>query len=300
MTSHRISMSFSGVILLFTACTPSSVFDQPLDPEQISKVSGLSGQFSAQPGVFKTVQDRGIQASVNGVSVSPALGLKAWMTMSGNQEKAILLGYVPLREEEVSRVLRGLLNLGLVTTALHNTFLLDTPRVLSLHFQGAGTQEELSAAMSRVSELLSQVDRFSVPPRKTSHTKCEAVSPERLESVLWKGDVQDGVFKLSLGRSTNLGGRTIGESSGVKTWAAFSGCEDALVVNGDVATVEFELPYVIKALLDAKIQVVSIHSHFTEEKPKLMFVHFFGTGKLSEIAKGIKEAFWLKEHFQSQ
>jgi hypothetical protein len=38
----------------------------------------------------------------------------------------------------------------------------------------------------------------------------------------------------------------------------------------------------------------------TQETPKLVFVHFFGVGKVEDLAIAVKEAIWEKEHFQSQ
>jgi hypothetical protein len=34
----------------------------------------------------------------------------------------------------------------------------------------------------------------------------------------------------------------------------------------------------------------TIHQHMTGEQPRIMFLHYWGTGKAAELAKGVKAA----------
>ncbi len=238
---------------------------------------------------------------MNGVQVTPDLGLTAWMTLTGTQQHAVLLGDIPLREEEVNGVLRSVIDSGIVVTSLHNRFLMDSSRIMSLHFEGLGTQEALSKAMGKLLADISE-NQIKIEKPKTIYLDPlkSTFNVKTLESLLWKGKMSDGVFRVSVGRGTSLEGQELDEPTGVNSWAAFSGSAEYAVVNGDIATLEFELPYVLKDLIAAKIQIVSIHTHLTQEKPRLIFVHFWGTGKLATLAVGVKAAIWEKEHFQSK
>ena len=62
------------------------------------------------------------------------------------------------------------------------------------------------------------------------------------------------------------------------------------MVDGDFAMLESELQPVLKALRHADIQIVAIHQHMTGETPRIMFLHYWGTGRAEDLAKGIHSA----------
>jgi hypothetical protein len=53
---------------------------------------------------------------------------------------------------------------------------------------------------------------------------------------------------------------------------------------------ESELQDVLKALRGANIDVVAIHQHMTGEKPRVMFLHYWGIGRTQDLAKGLRSA----------
>ena len=53
---------------------------------------------------------------------------------------------------------------------------------------------------------------------------------------------------------------------------------------------EGELQNVLKTLRGAGLNIVAIHNHMTGEQPRIVFLHFWGTGRASELAQGIKAA----------
>lgn len=121
---------------------------------------------------------------------------------------------------------------------------------------------------------------------------------KRIHQFLWKGEFVDGAYHVSTGRGTELSGLSVGESMGVDSWAAFTGNDEAAIVSGDIAMVEHELKDVLHALIQAHINIVSIHTHLTEETPKLMFVHYWGTGRLEALAKGVRAALDVEKNFR--
>jgi hypothetical protein len=83
---------------------------------------------------------------------------------------------------------------------------------------------------------------------------------------------------------------------GVNTWAAFVGADDRAVVDGDFAMYESEVQNVLKALRGAGINIVAIHNHMTMEQPRVVFLHFWGIGPTTELAKGLKAALDTQVH----
>ena len=90
-------------------------------------------------------------------------------------------------------------------------------------------------------------------------------------------------------------GHAVGATMGVNTWAAFAGSDDAAVVDGDFAMRETELQRVLKALRAAGIAIVAIHQHMSDEQPRIMFLHYWGVGRTSDLAKGLRAALDVTE-----
>jgi hypothetical protein len=81
-----------------------------------------------------------------------------------------------------------------------------------------------------------------------------------------------------------------GNAIGVNTWAAFAGSDQQAIVDGDFAMLEGELQGVLRKLRGAGINIVAIHNHMTEEKPRIIFLHFWGVGPAESLAKGVRAA----------
>jgi hypothetical protein len=129
------------------------------------------------------------------------------------------------------------------------------------------------------------VPRVKLSPAQTS------LDPNIIAEILGvKGQMADGVFKLTVGRTTRVHGHEVGNAMGVNTWAAFIGSDDEAVVDGDYAMLESELQPVLKALRGAGINVVAIHNHMTEEEPRIVFLHYWGVGPTRVLAQGLKAA----------
>src|SRR4051812_16353872 len=76
--------------------------DRPLDAETVEKLSATQGTFDPEHDVYQaTFARRGLQVTVNGVSLSPEMGLTAWTTLSGTRNRALLFGDFPLLEDEI-------------------------------------------------------------------------------------------------------------------------------------------------------------------------------------------------------
>jgi Domain of Unknown Function (DUF1259) len=124
-----------------------------------------------------------------------------------------------------------------------------------------------------------------------------SLDPKHIEEILGvKGQMANGVYKVTIGRATNMHGHDVGNTMGVNTWAAFVGSDDTAVVDGDFAMLESELQPVLKALRGAGINIVAIHQHMTMESPRVMFLHYWGVGPTRALATGLKAALATQQH----
>ena len=68
------------------------------------------------------------------------------------------------------------------------------------------------------------------------------------------------------------------------------GSDEQAIVDGDFVVFENELQAVLKALRRGGIDIVAIHHHITEESPRVVFLHYWGVGTTTDLAKALKSA----------
>lgn len=73
-------------------------------------------------------------------------------------------------------------------------------------------------------------------------------------------------------------------------WSIFAGSDGQAVVDGDFAMEEDELQTVLKALREGGIDVVASHNHMTHEEPRIVFLHYWGTGPADRLARVLRSA----------
>jgi len=107
-----------------------------------------------------------------------------------------------------------------------------------------------------------EVAKADLDPAQTT------LDPKKIDAVLGvKGALAKGVYKATIGRTTQMMGHEMGNQMGVNTWAAFVGSDDKAAVMGDFAMYEPELLNVLKALRGHNISIVAIHNHYDRRNP---------------------------------
>jgi hypothetical protein len=264
-----------------------------LDTAKIEQLTGAKGELNEKEGVFTVRAPRtDLQVTAAGVKVNPAMGLTSYAAFTKAGGKTMVMGDTTLLEDQVNPVMSAALDNGLEVTALHNHFFWDSPKVMFMHIGGMGDEEKLASAVGKVfakiketSDGKGQIPKADIDPAKTS------LDPKNIESIMgMKGQLASGVYKITIGRTTKMAGHEIGNAMGINTWAAFVGSDQQAVVDGDFVMLEKELQSVLKALRGAGINVVAIHNHIETESPRIVFLHYWGVGPTTDLAKGLKTA----------
>jgi len=273
-----------------------------LDTNVIQTAIGLKGTWNEPEGVFKiTVPRDDVKVSVDGMQMPPFMGLASWAAFtSGMEDHAMVMGDTVLFEDEVNPVMSVALDNGLSVTALHNHFFYDEPKVYFMHISGEGSPDKLAAAVKKVWARIKEVRKGNAVPARafggTSLPIKSSITAKTLEDILGvKGQTNNGMFKIVIGRPAKMAGMEIGKDMGVNTWAAFAGSDDNAVVDGDFAVTEDELQPALKSLRSGGINIVAIHSHMTGENPRILFFHYWGKGKASDLAGVLKTALALQK-----
>jgi hypothetical protein len=153
-----------------------------------------------------------------------------------------------------------------------------------MHIGGMGDVDKLAAGVGAVFAKIrdtsggkGEVPKADIDPGKST------LDPKALDAVFAEhgapGNYKDGVYKVVVGRATKMGGHAMGKAMGVNTRAAVAGSDAQAVIDGDFAMLESELQPVLRTLRGRGIDIVAIHQHMTGEQPRVLFLHYFGTGK---------------------
>jgi hypothetical protein len=281
------------LLILFVVDVSSAKEEQNPLFEKIESLTGVKGKYTEKENVFKVSFPRSdLNITSSGVKVTPPMGLTVWAAFKLMGNDTMVMGDMVLLEDQVNPVMSVALDNGLEVTALHNHFFWDSPKVMFMHIGGMGDAETLARSVGKVFAKIKETSGgkgdkpfFAIDPSKTT------LDPKKIETVLGvAGELKDGVYKITFGRTTNMGGQSMGNAMGVNTWSAFIGSDDKAVVDGDFAMLESELNEVLKALRKAGINIVAIHNHMTMENPRIIFLHYWGIGSTINLAKGLKDA----------
>lgn len=103
----------------------------------------------------------------------------------------------------------------------------------------------------------------------------------------------DGVVRIGWSRdavTVKIDGAPLDPAAGLGSWAAFRPSEGGALVTGDTVVFEDEITPALDAALAAGLEVTALHNHMLEEEPRLVFVHYGGTGPAAELARGVGRA----------
>ncbi|HWP47751.1 MAG TPA: DUF1259 domain-containing protein [Candidatus Limnocylindrales bacterium] len=302
---QSVYISLVGVVFAFSflalswTVTPG-LAEEKLDTAKIEKLTGAKGKLNEKEGVFKVSLPRtDLQVTAAGVKITPPMGLTSWAAFKKVGDRTMVMGDNVVLEDQVNAVIDVALSNGLEVTALHNHFFWDSPKVMFLHIGGMGDEEKLATAVGKVFAKINETSGGkSEMPKANLDSVNTTLDPKKIEDILgMKGEMNQGVYKITVGRTTKMEGYEIGNEMGVNTWAAFVGSDDKAVVDGDFVMLENEVQPVLKALRSAKINIVALHNHMIMESPRTVFLHYWGVGSTSDLAKGIKAALSTQKEF---
>ena len=287
-------MKMKTIFLLWVSALPSLA---ALDTNRIETVTGLKGTWTAAESVFKVTAPRNdLPVTVDGWKMPPFMGLTTWAAfIEGKQAEAMIAGDFVLFEDEVNPVMSAMFEHGVGVTALHNHFLFDEPKVYFMHIGGEGTVEKLAsgvkAALAKQKEIRAAKPQQARVFGSAFAPTTNSITGKTIEDILGvKGQANNGMFKVVVGREAKMPcGCAMTKEMGVNTWAAFAGTDDNAVVDGDFAVLEDELQPVLKSLRAEGINIVAIHHHMTHEEPRILFLHYWGKGRVESLAGSLKK-----------
>jgi hypothetical protein len=262
----------------------------PNDYQEVLKSLERKGDF--KDGVLKVNIPRSdLKMTVAGVATPTPFGFGGWVAFTKASGGEVMMGDLVLLQEEVNPVMSALLDNEIEVTALHNHFFWDEPHVYYMHVSGTGQAADHARRVKPAFDLIGHVKPDALTRLGTSGAPPDTA---KIAQIVGHAGGQSGeVYKITVGRSDlemKDHGATINARMGLNTWAAFYGTQEDAVVAGDIAMLEGEVTPVLKTLRKNGIDVVAIHHHMTEEKPMVIFLHYWGRGPAEKLANAFRAA----------
>jgi hypothetical protein len=222
------------------------------------------------------------------------MGLTCWAAFQRTGKQVMVMGDQVLTSGQVNTVMRTALNNGLQVTALHNHYMWSKPRLWFMHIGGMGSQTAMATAVGKLFAAIRATEKAKNRGPSTAgiDPAHSTVSIAALNAVLrTKGlALPHGMYKAVFGMTTRMGGYKMGAAMGVNTWALFAGSDAKALVEGDFAMTGWQVQGVLKSLCHAGIHIVAIHNHMIGEHPRVIFLHYWGTGPALQLARDIRAA----------
>ena len=267
---------------------------QPAAPDTAwSAVEQTLGRRGAvQPGgVIRFGFPRGdLKVSIGDTQVLPGFALGGWLAFKHEGTAATMMGDLVLTEDEVAPVVDELLRAGVDVTAVHNHLLGEIPHVMYAHIRGHGPANRLAETVHAALALT-----------KTPLGQPPAVMPVRIDldtagiarALGVAGRVNGGIYQVSVPRAGAIRekGETVPPALGVATAINFQPVgQGKAAITGDFVMIASEVPAVQRALRANRITITALHSHMTDESPRLLFMHFWAVDDAIALARGLRAA----------
>jgi Domain of Unknown Function (DUF1259) len=262
-----------------------------VDWSKVDQALGKPG--TSQPGgVHKYGLPRtDLKITVDGVAIKPALALGSWIGFLPTGNGAMFMGDLVLTENEISTVMKRLIDDGVEITAIHNHLLRTTPAVFYMHVGGQGDPVKLAQTL-HAGLALSQTP-FAAPAAAQPPVTLDLDTAAIDNALGAKGSVNGGVYQFSIPRAESIseGGMAVPQSMGTAIAINFqpTGAGKA-AITGDFVLLGKEVNPVLKALRNNGIEVTALHSHMIDDSPHLFFMHFWANDDVTKLTRGLRAA----------
>jgi len=117
-----------------------------IDTKKLDEILGYKAEMSK--GVYKyTIGRPDVKLTEHSVPVTTFLGFNTWAAFQGTPEKSAVAGDFTMLENEVTPVIKALIENGIEVVAVHNHMVHEQPRIFFLHYWGIGKAEQLAKGL---------------------------------------------------------------------------------------------------------------------------------------------------------
>src|SRR4051794_21394824 len=284
MNGHRLA---AAAALMLVLAVPALAAEA--DWKKVDEALGRPG--AMQPGgVYKFSFPRSdLKVTLDGVAVKPALALGSWVAFTGDGDHATVMGDLVLTENEITPVMKQLVQDGLEVTAVHNHILRASPATLYMHIGGMGDPAKLGKAI--YGALGKSKTPLEAAPGSNQDVGLDTAALD--QALGQKGKASGGVYQFSIPRAESIkdGDMAVPPAMGTAIAINFqSAGEGRAATTGDFVLLPEEVNPVLQTLVSNGIEVTALHTHMLDEQPRLYFMPFWGVDEPGKLPAGLKAA----------
>jgi hypothetical protein len=260
---------------------------------RVGEALGKTG--SAMPGgIYRVGLPRtDLKVTLDGVELKPGFALGGWLAFEPMGEQAMVMGDLVLTMDEVSPVMKKLVEGGIGVTALHNHLLRNQPFTMYMHVLGNGDPVKLAAALhTALAESKTPLTGApSAPPAAAAPIDLDTAAIDQALGA--KGANNGGVYQFGIPRAEPIkdAGMDVPPALGSANAINFQPTGGGkAAITGDFVLIAREVGPVMKALRDHGIEVTALHNHMLDDAPRLFFMHFWANDDAKKLAEGLKAA----------
>lgn len=210
--------------------------------------------------------------------------------------RVLAMGEVILTEAEAALALAEARRENVGVPALHNHLLHETPRLLYMHVMVEGEPKTVADMLRRVLAHTGAGGKAVVEKESEADKSKSGDGWATVAAELGKPEeAKDSVAEWEFSRKEHL---TVHGTSIKSSGAIESGSEVVFqrLASGQAATggelflLPQEIDAVSRSLTEGGIQVTAIHNHMVTEMPRMYWLHWYGTGDATALARTVREA----------
>ena len=259
---------------------------------RVGEALGKNG--AATPGgIYRVGLPRtDLKVTLDGVELKAGFALGSWLAFEKTSDSGMVMGDLVLTMDEVSPVMKKLVESGIEVTALHNHLLRNQPFTMYMRLLGHGDPVQLAAALNTaLAESRTPLSAAAVPAAAPPPIELDTALIDQMLSA--KGINNGGVYQFSIPRAEPIkdDGMDVPPPMGSANAINFQPTGGGkAAITGDFVLVAKEVNPVLRALRDHGIEVTALHNHMLDDQPRLFFMHFWANGDAKKLAEGLKAA----------
>jgi Domain of Unknown Function (DUF1259) len=295
MKWKRSAMKWAALAFAVALSAPAIAADDGWQA-RVGEALGKTG--SAMPGgIYRVGLPRtDLKVTLDGVELKAGFALGSWLAFEAIGDSGMAMGDLVLTMDEVSPVMKKLIEGGIEVTALHNHLLRNQPFTMYMHVLGHGDPVKLAAVLHNA------LAESKTPLAAATSTPAAAPPPIDLDTAALdaalgaKGTNNGGVYQFGIPRAEPIKDGVMGVppamgSANAINFQPTGGGKAA--ITGDYVLIAKEVNPVAMALREHGIEVTALHNHMLDEEPRLFFMHFWANDDAKKLAEGLKAALAL-------
>jgi hypothetical protein len=117
-----------------------------IDSKKLDDILRYKGEMSK--GVYKyTIGRPDVVLKEHGTTITTFFGFNTWAAFQGSPDHAAVAGDFTMLADEVTPVIKTLIENGIEVVAVHNHMVHEQPRIFFLHYWGVGNAEQLAKGL---------------------------------------------------------------------------------------------------------------------------------------------------------